>query len=440
MMLRKGSIYCRKKMIQKIERVMEELGLSHCADDRIGGLLARGLSGGERKRVAIGIELCKEHSSVLLLDEPSSGLDSATAYQTLLTLRRLCSDKNRTVICTIHQPHSKIYKLFDNILLLSNGRCIYNGPARSALDYFADLGYPAEEHTNPSDHMLDLISIDCRSECAEMVSQRRVTTLHQTYLGSEMFLERHEESKQLTALVDPSALSIFSGHARRLARNCCDRFHEWPRFLVLCHRTARDMSRDVLPLLLRFVQAIVMSVVLGLFYFNLQPVQESIYDRQGALFFLIVQQSSAPIVIVLSVFQTEKRIYQREHNQGLFRSPTFYAAKVLSEVPFLIIIPIIVATIAFPMINLQSDWAHLLVAYACLIVTAFAAQAIGLAIGTWSPTVQVANTVMPIIVSFMLLFSGLFVNSANIPVYFRWIEVVNYLKYAYESILLLVTS
>lgn len=157
-----------------------------CAETRIGGFFQRGLSGGERKRVSIALELLKDESSVLLLDEPSSGLDSATAYHILYTLRQLATQRDRTVICTIHQPHSKIYKLFDKVLLLSHGRCVYMGPAQDALSYFSDLGFPAKEHTNPSDHMIDLCSVDGRTFEAEVRSLRQLDMLTEAYSTSKL--------------------------------------------------------------------------------------------------------------------------------------------------------------------------------------------------------------------------------------------------------------
>ena len=105
----------------------------------IGGSFRRGVSGGEKKRVSIGIELLSQ-PSVLFLDEPTSGLDSKTAKNLVETLRALALE-GRTIVCTIHQPQSSIYSLFDKILLLSNGRVMYLGPVTEAVPYFEKLGY-----------------------------------------------------------------------------------------------------------------------------------------------------------------------------------------------------------------------------------------------------------------------------------------------------------
>ncbi|MEQ2164476.1 ATP-binding cassette sub- G member 2, partial [Goodea atripinnis] len=100
--------------------------------------MTRGISGGERKRTNIGMELIID-PAVLFLDEPTSGLDASTANSVLLLLKRMASH-GRTIIMSIHQPRYSIYRLFDTLTLLVGGRMVYHGPAPNTLDYFANIG------------------------------------------------------------------------------------------------------------------------------------------------------------------------------------------------------------------------------------------------------------------------------------------------------------
>jgi ABC-type multidrug transport system ATPase subunit len=120
----------------------------------IGGPLFRGISGGEKKRVSIGQEMLI-NPSLLLLDEPTSGLDSTTAQRILTTIKRLASG-GRTVVTTIHQPSSRLYHMFDKVVLLSEGHPIYYGPASAALEYFSSIGFSTSMTVNPADLLLDL--------------------------------------------------------------------------------------------------------------------------------------------------------------------------------------------------------------------------------------------------------------------------------------------
>ncbi|KAA3682347.1 ATP-binding cassette, subfamily G (WHITE), member 2 [Paragonimus westermani] len=140
----------------KVSSVIEELGLILVADRLLGTEYSRGLSGGERKRTCIGIELVKD-PSVLFLDEPTTGLDAYTAGSVMKTLRRL-ADAGRTIVFSIHQPKYSIYRLFDRLTLISDGKMIYHGLSGQApIDYFSRLGYFLEGYNNPADFLMDTL-------------------------------------------------------------------------------------------------------------------------------------------------------------------------------------------------------------------------------------------------------------------------------------------
>ncbi|CAH9085742.1 unnamed protein product [Cuscuta epithymum] len=140
---------------EQAELVIRELGLTRCRNSMIGGALFRGISGGERKRVSIGQEMLV-NPSLLLLDEPTSGLDSTTAQRIVATLRWLARG-GRTVVTTIHQPSSRLFRMFDKVLVLSDGCPIYSGRGSSVMEYFGAMGFvPAFSFMNPADFLLDL--------------------------------------------------------------------------------------------------------------------------------------------------------------------------------------------------------------------------------------------------------------------------------------------
>lgn len=100
----------------------------------------KGISGGERKRTSIGVELITD-PSLIFLDEPTTGLDSFTATSVMETLGDLARKDNRTVISTIHQPNSDIFEMFDRLVLLAKGKIIYFNKADQSVDYFSKIGF-----------------------------------------------------------------------------------------------------------------------------------------------------------------------------------------------------------------------------------------------------------------------------------------------------------
>ncbi|KAJ2956478.1 hypothetical protein NQZ79_g7657 [Umbelopsis isabellina] len=140
---------------KRVEETIRELGLTHVADSYIGVAGKRSLSGGEKRRVSIGKELVTS-PSILFLDEPTSGLDAYNASVVMECLLRLARNSKRTIITTIHQPRSNIFKMFDSFMLLANGHTVYFGPAKAASQYFVNIGYPVPKDYNIADYLIDV--------------------------------------------------------------------------------------------------------------------------------------------------------------------------------------------------------------------------------------------------------------------------------------------
>lgn len=156
---------------QRVDAVITALGLDKCRGTLVGGPMRRGVSGGERKRVSVGHELLID-PSVLILDEPTSGLDSTTAMHLMSTLRALASG-GRTVITTIHQPSSRLYRQLDNLILMSDGHVMYSGRASEAATWFGHLGCTLPYGVNVADFVLDLASGEFENDGPVLGTQGR---------------------------------------------------------------------------------------------------------------------------------------------------------------------------------------------------------------------------------------------------------------------------
>jgi ABC-type multidrug transport system ATPase subunit len=132
--------------------MLQELGLMKCADTIMGGPLLKGISGGERKRTSVGVELVVKPPMVFL-DEPTSGLDSFSAVQCVRVLKKV-ANAGASVLFTIHQPSSNIFASFDHLILLQKGALLYNGPVASVPEYFRVRGHPCPRNYNPADWIL----------------------------------------------------------------------------------------------------------------------------------------------------------------------------------------------------------------------------------------------------------------------------------------------
>ncbi|XP_042047086.1 ABC transporter G family member 28-like [Salvia splendens] len=139
-----------------VERVIEALGLQHIRDSLVGTVEKRGISGGQRKRVNVGLEMVME-PSLLILDEPTSGLDSSSSLLLLRALRREALE-GVNICMVLHQPSYTLYKMFDDLILLAKGGfTVYHGPVKKVEDYFSNLGIVVPERVNPPDYYIDIL-------------------------------------------------------------------------------------------------------------------------------------------------------------------------------------------------------------------------------------------------------------------------------------------
>uniref|UniRef100_J3L0H4 ABC transporter domain-containing protein n=1 Tax=Oryza brachyantha TaxID=4533 RepID=J3L0H4_ORYBR len=136
---------------------LQIIGLHTCADTLVGSDMARGISGGQKKRVTIG-ELLISPARALFMDEISTGLDSSTAFQIMNFLRQMVHILGETALISLLQPSQEIYDLFDDIILLSEGHVVYQGPKEKVVDLFESLGFICPHRKAIADFLLEVTS------------------------------------------------------------------------------------------------------------------------------------------------------------------------------------------------------------------------------------------------------------------------------------------
>lgn len=145
----------------KVENMIEKLNLKNAADTKIGDTSFRGVSGGERKRTSIGVELISD-PQIIFLDEPTTGLDSFNAFEVVTNICKMAKEEKKIIVFTIHQPSSEIFNLLDKICILADGKTIYFGPKDDCLPCFSDVfRLPCKESYNPFEHFIDTTTLEC---------------------------------------------------------------------------------------------------------------------------------------------------------------------------------------------------------------------------------------------------------------------------------------
>lgn len=136
---------------------MQILGLEICADTMVGDEMFRGISGGQKKRVTTG-EMLVGPARALFMDEISTGLDSSTTYQIVNSMRQSIHILNGTALISLLQPAPETYELFDDIILISDGQVVYQGPRENVLEFFQHMGFTCPQRKGVADFLQEVSS------------------------------------------------------------------------------------------------------------------------------------------------------------------------------------------------------------------------------------------------------------------------------------------
>ncbi|XP_062963792.1 broad substrate specificity ATP-binding cassette transporter ABCG2 isoform X2 [Cynocephalus volans] len=425
---------------ERINRVIQELGLDKVADAKVGTQFTRGVSGGERKRTSIGMELITD-PSILFLDEPTTGLDSSTANAVLLLLKKM-SKQGRTIIFSIHQPRYSIFKLFDSLTLLASGRLMYHGPAQEAMGFFASAGYHCEPYNNPADFFLDVINgdssavilnkeddEDCEAPETEEPSKRDmplIAKIAEFYVNTSFYRETRAELEKL------------SGGEKKKKRLA---FKEMTYTTPFCHqlkwisrRSFKNLLGNPQASIAQIIITGILALVIGAIFFGLQNDYAGIQNRAGVLFFLTTNQCFSSVSAV-ELFVVEKKLFIHEYISGYYRVSSYFFGKVLSDLLPMRMLPSIIFTcIVYFMLGLKPRADAFFIMILTLIMVAYAASSMALAIAAGQSVVSVATLLMTISFVFMMIFSGLLVNLTTIADWLSWLQYFSIPRYGYAAL------
>jgi ABC-type multidrug transport system ATPase subunit len=356
---------------ERVDHVISELGLRKCANTRIGNAKFRGVSGGERKRVSIALEILRG-PQVLFLDECTSGLDSFQALRVVETIKDLAA-KGRTIVTSIHQPRSSIYSLFDDLILLSEGQLMYSGPASTLVDYFGRLGFEMPKNFNPADFALDLVSLDVRNPALEAESRARHERIRGAIKESAIVKKHSDDPAQVSGTTPSDGDQDLLDYKRKYEAPY------WKQFLLLAQRAIRQKARDPSQVIAPFCVAVFFGLILGFVYFqNAQNFsQKALQDKAGILFFISLNQSFNGMIAVVTTFPIEKEIVNRERSAKSYAVGPYFFSKVLADLPMLIC-PFTFFIIAYWITGFKADAAAFFQAAFICLATYMCANGIGL--------------------------------------------------------------
>jgi len=443
-----------------VDATLETLRLSHRANTRIGSTDHKGVSGGEKRRVSIGIQLLAGCRAIVL-DEPLSGLDSSSALLVLEALDRLVAERTHCVIMTVHQPSSRLLNKFSKILLLApHGHLVYAGPRSSCIDHFESIGLPALPiGYSPAEYLLDVVTPSTGGP-RELPSHRNAGELESGVASknaaessprgprlSQKSLEDRE--KTLKKRFDVSDLKTKSETRMKMLETSAgassdvalpmvdeeERVGPCMQFFILLQRSCVNIFR--VPAL--FFANIMVAFVVGLFiaglFHNMATDLQGLISRSG-LFFFALSFYMLSTITGLGTWQEARLLYLHERSSGAYHPTPYFLASTLSDILINRCVPVLIfaCTMYWPA-NLRWHPVAMINFGAVLLLSSLCSSAIMACVALAFRRLPTAQLVGSMLCMCWMLLAGALLNAQTLgPL--KWMLFLSPLSYAFDLLMI----
>ncbi|CAD6252513.1 unnamed protein product [Miscanthus lutarioriparius] len=346
------------------ERVIREMGLTDAMDTRIGGRIAMGISGGQRKRLSICIEMLTR-PRLLFLDEPTSGLDSAASYHIMSHIARVAASDGMTVVAAMHQPSGDVFELFHGLCLLAAGRTVFFGTTSDATEFFTLNGFPCPHLRSPSDHFLRTINKDFDEETVESSTANRKTAAEAIDILATAYRSSNYLEKTTEQIVEMKNMDGASFRRREQASFAT-------KLLVLTRRSFLNMHRDIGYYWMRLAIYMGIGICLGTIFYQVGYSYSSIQSRCSVIMYTVALLTFMSIGGFPS-FVEDVKVFRKERLSGHYGVSEFVISNTLSATPYLSVIVVLPGAMLYYLTGLTKGVDHftyfvMVVCICCLLV------------------------------------------------------------------------
>ncbi|XP_061372267.1 ABC transporter G family member 1 [Gastrolobium bilobum] len=432
----------KSKKKTRVQALIDQLGLRNAAKTVIGDEGHRGVSGGERRRVSIGIDII--HDPIMLfLDEPTSGLDSTSAFMVVKVLQRI-AQSGSIVIMSVHQPSYRILGLLDRMIFLSRGQTVYSGSPSQLPSFFAEFGHPIPENENRTEFALDLIRElegspgGTKSLVEFNKSWQSMTKHHQQLSSGNNDAEPNGLSLKEAISASISRGKLVSGATNTNANpsSMVPRFANpfWIEMATLSKRSVTNSRRMPELFGIRLGAVMVTGFILATMFWQLDNSPKGVQERLG-FFAFAMSTTFYTTADALPVFLQERYIFMRETSHNAYRRSSYLVSHALVALPSLAFLSLGFAATTFWAVGLDGGVSGFFFYFLIIFASFWAGNSFVTFLSGVVPHVMLGYTIVVAILAYFLLFSGFFINRDRIPIYWIWFHYLSLVKYPYEAVL-----
>ncbi|KAF1334207.1 Atp-binding protein, partial [Globisporangium splendens] len=412
------------------EVIIEQLGLQKCQDTVVGDAMLRGVSGGERKRVTTG-EMEFGMKYVTLMDEISTGLDSAATYDIISTQRSIAKKLRKTVVIALLQPSPEVFALFDDVMILNTGELMYHGPREQVVDYFESLGFACPPERDIADYLLDLGTKEQKKY--EVSPPPHAHPKHPRYPSefAEVFRRSDIHANMLHALMGPHNPELLANVG--LHMDLTPEFHQsfWASTWTLIKRESLVQSRNTPFLVGRAIMVALMGTLYATTFYDFNPT--NIQVVMGLCFTAVLFLALGQIALI-PTFMASRDIFYKHRGANFFRTSSYVLANSLSLLPVVSIEAVVFGTLVYWMCGFTSSASCFSVFLVLLLLTNITYGAWFFFLSSALPNINVTIPLAMLSNLLSILFTGFVVLKSQVPDYFIWIYWLSPMSWSVRGI------
>ncbi|KAF7289878.1 hypothetical protein MIND_01362200 [Mycena indigotica] len=422
--------------------VMATFGLTHTMDTKVGNDFVRGVSGGERKRVSIS-ETTLSGSPLQCWDNSTRGLDSATALDFIRTLRLSTQFAGSTAMVAIYQASQNAYDLFDKAIVLYEGRQIYFGPTDNARQFWESRGFVCAPRqttgdfltslTNPAERLIapgwenrvprtaDEFAKVWRDSAEYQTLLKDIEAYNNEYPLNGDSLQKFRQSRRKQQSRSIRASSPYTISVRRQIALCMER--GWQRL----HGDLTTFNTTVFG---NFLMALLISSV----FYNLSNTTSSFYSRGALLFYAVLVNAFASALEIFTLY-AQRPIVEKHNAYALYHPFAEAVSSMICDIPAKMITATVVNLTLYFMTNLRREPGAFFIFYLFSITCTLVMSMIFRTIASVSRSLIQALTPAAVFILGLVMYTGFTVPVRDMVVWFRWINYINPVGYAFESLM-----
>ncbi|GJQ84326.1 hypothetical protein Trydic_g5264 [Trypoxylus dichotomus] len=361
--LKLGKRFSDEEKHSVVRGILSTIGLDTSRDTEV-----ENLSGGQRKRLTIALELVN-NPAVIFLDEPTTGLDDVTMRQCIKLLKSLAS-QGRNVICTIHQPSDSILKLFDLVYFLSDGYCIYNGTVPDLVPFLSNAGCPCPTSYNPADYIIEVVN-DQKTKILQFSNMTNNGNTKSHFRSCLAFDDAGVDNGKRKE-------SLRKKYVKEIG-NFETSF--WTQFSILLRRNLMQLHRNKIVLALHFGHNFLCGLLIGVLFYQVgmrgSATVLNLKYLYGLVIFFMFTHVMAPILL----YPTEVKLLEREYFNRWYSLKAYFTAFTVTLMPIIIVTTVIFVLLVYFLTGQPLEFHRFLWFCTISILTAVTSQGFGYSIG-----------------------------------------------------------